>query len=116
VKVLLDENLDHAVRTLLGSHEVFTTAYLGWAGLKNGELLRAAEDAGMDVLLTGDRTLHTEQNLAGRRLAIVVLSAIQLPIIKDHLPSIITAIELAVPGSLQFVDCGTFRRRKKSKD
>ncbi len=40
----------------------------GWAGLKNGELLQAAEDKGMEVLLTGDGTLHYEQNLTGRRL------------------------------------------------
>ena len=40
MKVLLDENLDHALRTLLGRHEVVTAAYMGWAGLNNGELLR----------------------------------------------------------------------------
>jgi hypothetical protein len=89
VKVLLDENLDHALRKLLGQHEVVTVAYRGWAGLKNGELLKTAEDDGIDVFLTGDGTLSYEQNLTGRRLAIVALSAIQLPIIKQHLPKII---------------------------
>jgi hypothetical protein len=111
VKVLLDENLDHALRNLLGQHEVVTVAYMGWAGLKNGELLRTAEDNGFDVLLTGDGTLNYEQNLTGRRLAIVALSAIQLPIIKKHLPKIIAAIDDAAPGSFQAVDCGTFSRR-----
>jgi hypothetical protein len=82
VKVLLDENLDHALRKLLGQHEVVTVTYMGWTGLKNGELLRTAEDNGIDVLLTGDQTLTYEQNLTERRLAIVALSAIQLPIIK----------------------------------
>jgi hypothetical protein len=77
VKVLLDENLDHALRKLLGLHEVFTVTFMGWTGLKNGELLRAAEEMGIEVLVTGDRTLNYEQNLAGRRLAIAVLSAIQ---------------------------------------
>jgi hypothetical protein len=56
--VLLDENLDHALRKLLGPHEVMTVAYLGWAGLQNGALLRAAEESSIDVLLTGDQTLH----------------------------------------------------------
>jgi len=69
VKVLLDENLDHALRKLLGPHEVFTVTFMGWTGLQNGELLRAAEESGMDVLLTGDQTLGYEQNLIGRRLA-----------------------------------------------
>jgi hypothetical protein len=49
VKVLLDENLDHGLRKLLGNHEIFTVSYMGWAGLKNGELLQAAEERGMDV-------------------------------------------------------------------
>jgi hypothetical protein len=77
VKVLLDENLDHALRKLLGPHDVVTVTYMGWAGLKNGELLQAAEDNAIDVLLTGDQTLTSEQSLTGRRLAIVALSAIQ---------------------------------------
>lgn len=71
MKVLLDENLDHALRRLLGPHDVVTVNYMGWAGLQNGALLRAAEDGGIDVLLTGDQTLKDEQSLMGRRLAVV---------------------------------------------
>lgn len=73
MRVLLDENLDHALRKLLGPHEVVTVTYMGWTGLQNGALLNAAEDSGIDVLLTGDQTLAKEQNLAWRRLAIVAL-------------------------------------------
>jgi hypothetical protein len=43
---------------------------MGWAGLKNGELIAAAEQNGIDVLLTGDRSLAYEQNLTGKLLAI----------------------------------------------
>ena len=92
VKVLLDENLDHALRGLLEPHEVVTAAYMGWAGLKNGELLWVAEESGMEVLLTGDQTLGHEQNLEGRRLAIVALSAIQLPILRENIAAILRAI------------------------
>lgn len=116
MKVLLDENLDHALRHLLGPHEVVTVAWMGWASLKNGELLRTAEDNGVDVFLTGDGTLSYEQNLAGRRLAVVALSAIQLPIIRNHLPKIIAAIESAVPGSFQAVDCGVFSRKNLRRE
>jgi len=112
VKILLDENLDHALLKLLGQHEVFTVTFMGWTGLQNGELLRAAEDSGMDVLLTGDQSLTYEQNLTGRRLAIVALSAIQLPILKENLAKIIAAIDAATPGTFQAVDCGTFSRRR----
>ena len=112
MKVLLDENLDQALRKLLGHHEVVTVTYMGWAGFQNGALLRAAEDTGIDVLLTGDQTLSYEQNLTGRRLAIVALSAIQLPIIKENLPKIVAAIDKAAPGSFQTVECGAFSRKK----
>lgn len=112
MKVLLDENLDHALRKLLGQHEVVTVTYMGWTGLQNGALLRAAEDNGIDVLLTGDQTLAYEQNLTGRRLAVVALSAIRLPIIKEHLPEIIAAIDSATPGSFHAIDCGTFSRKR----
>ncbi len=112
MKVLLDENLDHALRTVLGTHKVVTAVYMGWSGPKNGELLRAAEEHGIEVLVTGDQTLHHEQNLARRRLAIVALSAIHLPIIKNNLPAIIAAIGNAAPGSFQVVDCGVFSRKR----
>jgi hypothetical protein len=112
VRVLLDENLDHALRKLLGPHEVVTVTYMRWAGLQNGALLRAAEESGIDILLTGDQTLRYEQNLTGRRLAIVALTAIQLPIIKEHLGKIIAALDGAAPGSFQTVDCGRSRTKE----
>jgi alkanesulfonate monooxygenase SsuD/methylene tetrahydromethanopterin reductase-like flavin-dependent oxidoreductase (luciferase family) len=105
LRVLLDENLDHALRKLLVPHDVATVHYMGWAGLKNGELLRTAEDAGFDVLLTGDQSLGFEQNLRGRRLAVIALSAIQLPVLSRCVPDILVALESATPGSHQMVEC-----------
>jgi hypothetical protein len=112
VKVLLDENLDHRLRKHLGSHKVFTASYMGWDGFKNGDLLQAAEDEGFDVLVTGDQTLSHEQSLTGRRLAVVALSSVEWRIIEHYLPQIIAAVDSAVPGSFQAVECGTFKRRK----
>jgi hypothetical protein len=114
VKVLLDENLDHALRKHLGDHEVVTVAHMGWAGLKNGELLRRAEEQGIEVLLTGDQTLNAEQNLADRRLAVVALSAIELPIIRENILAIVNAIGNATAGSFQIVACGTFTRKRET--
>jgi hypothetical protein len=116
MKVLLDENLDHRLRGNLGSHEVFTASYKGWDGLKNGNLIRVAEDDGLDVLLTGDQTLCYEQNLSGRRLAIIAMSSVEWRIVKDHLPQIVAAIDNAAPGSFQAVDCGTFSRKSNSEE
>ena len=111
MKVLLDENLAHRLRKNLGAHDVFTVSFKGWSGLKNGELLRTAENDGIEVFLTGDQTLTYEQNLQGRIIAIVALSSIEWDILKHHLPLIVAAIDNAVPGSFQAVDCGIFTRR-----
>lgn len=116
MKVLLDENLDHALRSLLQPHNVVTVTYMGWAGTQNGALLRAAEENRFDVLLTGDQTLNYEQNLRGRRLAVVALTVIQLPLIKKHLPKIVAAVANAAPGSFQIVDCGIFRRKRPPEE
>ena len=112
MKVLLDENLDHRLRKHLGSHDVFTASFQGWNGLKNGKLLEAAEGEGFEVLVNGDQTLSYEQNLAGRRLAIVALSSIEWRIIENHLPGIVQAVDRAIPGSFQAVNCGRFTRTK----
>jgi hypothetical protein len=85
---------------------------MGWGGLKNGELLRTAEESGIEVFVTGDQSLLYEQNLSGRRLAIIALSTNNWPIVKNHLAQILAGIDSAVPGSFQAVDCGTFSRRK----
>ena len=73
---------------------------------------RATEEAGVDAFVTGDQSLVDEQNLAGRRLAIVALSANNWPIIRNYIPRILAGIESAAPGSFQAVDCGTFSRKK----
>ncbi len=86
MKVLLDENLAHRLRRNLGAHEVFTFSYKGWAGLKNGELLRTAENDGIEVFLTGDQTLTYEQNFADSSIAIAALSSVEWDILKHYLP------------------------------
>lgn len=112
MKVLLDENLPHRLRNHLGPHDVFTVSYQGWSGLKNGELLQTAENGGFEVFITGDQTVSYEQNLTGRQIAVVVLSAIEWPIIRHRLLTIQAAIEAAAPGSHQTIECGTFQRKR----
>ena len=86
VKVLLDENLPHRMRHHFPHHDVYTAAYAGFAGFSNGQLLDAAESAGFEVLISGDRTLDHEQNLSKRKLALILLSAVNWIVIEPHLP------------------------------
>jgi len=88
MKVLLDENLPHALRKCLSGHDTVTAAYAGLAGYKNGALLKAAIEAGFEVLVTGDKTLQYEQNLESHRIALVCLSAHAWRIIKHHVARI----------------------------
>lgn len=115
MKVLLDENLPHSLRESLQQHETVTAAYAGFAGLKNGHLLRAAEAAGFEVLVTGDKTLHHEQNLAMRQIAVVLLSTVNWPLLQPHLAKIATAVDEASSNSFTRVDCGNFVRSRTTE-
>lgn len=102
--VLLDKNIPWGIRPHLAGHTVRTTEDEGWSGLSNGDLLSAAERAGFDIMLTADRRIRYQQNLAGRRLALIVLSSPAWPVVKDHIPAIKAAVDAATPGSYQEVD------------
>ena len=81
-----------------------STAYeLGWATLKNGDLLAAAENSGFEVLVTTDTNLQYQQNLNQRKIAIVVLSSTSWPRIQKSIKEIVSAIDLATPNSYQSV-------------
>ena len=110
MKVLLDEDLPHKLRQGLLNHDASTVAFVGWNGLKNGDLLRAAETADFEVFVTGDKKLRYQQNLKQRRIGIVLLSAQDWPTLKEKLAEIASAVDRAVPGSFQVVECGEIHR------
>ncbi len=74
MRVLLDECLPKRLKRELPTHEACTVSEMGWAGIKNGALIRLAEQQ-FDVFLTMDRNLEFQQNLKQLRLAIAVLCA-----------------------------------------
>lgn len=111
MKVLLDENVPQKLRTHLRKHDTMTVAQMAWCGLGNGALLDAAESAGFDVFVTADRRLQFQQNIAGRKLAVLSLSTNNWPIIKQHVAVIAAAIDRARAGSFSRVECGTFWRK-----
>jgi hypothetical protein len=76
----------------------------GWGELENGELLNEAEAAGFQVLVTTDKNLSYQQNLTGRRIAIVVLGQGRWTLIKQHVAQVVAAVNAATPGSFAEVD------------
>jgi hypothetical protein len=77
VFLLLDENLPVNAKGLLTGHEVRTVRDMGWVGTGNGLLLDAAEAAGFDVIITADKGINRQQNMASRKIALVELSTSQ---------------------------------------
>lgn len=74
MKILLDECLPRRLKKSLGQHEIFTVPEKGWAGTKNGALLRLAAPE-FDVFITVDKNLQYQQNLKEAPLAVIVLVA-----------------------------------------
>lgn len=72
LRVLLDECVDEQLRHHLPGHECQTARYAGFAGLENGDLLKRAEAAKFDVLLTVDQGFEYQQNVVDRQIAVIV--------------------------------------------
>ena len=107
MKIILDESAPQKLRLLIdSSHVVVTTWFQGWSGLKNGALLSTAEQAGFDLFITADQELSYQQNLTGRRIAVLVLSTNNWSVVKEQMGKIARAIDAATPGSLALVDIG----------
>jgi hypothetical protein len=105
MNIILDESAPQKLRLLIeGSHIVVTTWYQGWSGLKNGELLNEAEAAGFELFITADQELKYQQNLKGRKLALLVLSTNNWERIKAHTAGIVAAVNAATPGSYTEVE------------
>jgi predicted nuclease of predicted toxin-antitoxin system len=103
MRILIDECAPRALKKHLMNHghHCRTVQEAGRAGKQNGELLRLA-GAAFDVLVTVDTNLRYQQNLADRRIAIVVLqsSSKRLEHLRQHFPACVLAIEKIKPGEM----------------
>ena len=103
MKVLFDQGTPAPLRKSLVDHEVTTAHEQAWSQLQNGELISAAEESGFEVFVTTDKNLKYQQNLTGRRLAIIVLLTSSWPRIQNHLAVVVAAINQAQRGSYREV-------------
>src|SRR5438128_9738206 len=102
MRILFDNGTPRGVSAALLDHTVEEARSRGWDTLRNGELLDAAEAAGFDVFLTTDRNIRYQQNLTGRKIAIIVLAKGRWRLIKNRLPAIAEAVASAASGSSRF--------------
>jgi hypothetical protein len=99
VKAVLDEGVVRLLAALLKETGLEVSTFpQSWKGLKNGELLKQVEQSGYDCLVTADKNLRWQQNLAGRPIAIVVLPGQRLERLRPIVPLIALTILNAKRG------------------
>jgi hypothetical protein len=104
MRILFDHGTPGGIVGSLSGHDVTEAFERGWDRISNGELLKEAEIAGFDVLLTTDKRIRYQQNLTGRKIAIVVLGNSAWRVVRLHLDRIALAVAKATPGSYSEVD------------
>lgn len=98
MRILFDQGTPAPLRSHLSTHQVSTAFELNWGTLTNGVLLFEAEPAGFDVLVTKDQNLRYQQNLSGRRIAVVVIASTSWPRIRNCATAVVKVIESMTPG------------------
>jgi len=97
MNILLDECTPHAVKKRLPHFAIRTVQEMGWSGVKNGTLLKLA-DQQFDVFITTDKNLRYQQNLAHVKLAILLLPTNSVPVVIALLPQIEAALNTIQSG------------------
>ena len=104
MKLLFDHGTPVPLRSALVGHSAETAYERGWSTLGNGALLAAAEGASFDALITTDQNLPSQQNLARRSIAVVVLPTTDWRQIREHVVEIALALNAVQPGASIRVD------------
>jgi hypothetical protein len=104
MRVLFDHNVPSGAARAFVAHEVTEAIQRGWERVSNGALLVNAEEAGFDVLLTADKRIRYQQNLKGRRIALVVISNPTWRVLRKYLDRVTAAVNAATPGSYAEVE------------
>lgn len=102
--VLFDHSTPAPLRHALKAHIVVEAVERGWDRLDNGALLDAAEAAAFEILVTADKNMRHQQNLTGRKIAVVVLGNAQWPVLRRHVDVVVAALNAATPGSYTEVE------------
>jgi hypothetical protein len=104
MRILFYQGVPRGLVAVLRGHEVTEARRLNWERISNGELLQLAERAGFQLIVTTDKNVRYQQNLAGRKISIVVLGNSPWWLVRQHLDRIVAAVSAAVPGSYAEVD------------
>ncbi|MBD2134715.1 hypothetical protein H6F47_20360 [Sphaerospermopsis sp. FACHB-1094] len=101
MKILFVQGTPVPLRKYLTDHSVTTAYEEGWSNLSNGDLLKAAENKGYQILVTTDQNLRYQQNLSERQIAIVVLLSTSCPKIRTEVDKVCSVINATNLGDYQ---------------
>ena len=104
MRILFDHGTPSGIARSLAGHDVTEAIERGWHTVSNGELLQLAEAAGFYLLLTTDKGIRYQQNLTGRKIAIVVLGNSTWRLVRLRLDRIALVVSKATPGSYSEVE------------
>jgi hypothetical protein len=104
MRILFDHGTPSGIARLLPSHQITEAIERGWDRISNGELLSKAEEAGFELLLTTDKRIRYQQNLKGRKIAILVLGNSAWRMVRKHRDRVVAAVNAATPGSYAEVE------------
>lgn len=102
MRILLDECVPRPLKRQLTQYKVRTVVEMGWAGTKNGELLKQMKQEQFTILLTTDQNLRYQQNLeqAGVAIVVMVAQSNRLPDLIPLIPQVCEVLETIVPGQV----------------
>ena len=100
MRILLDECVPWPMHRLLTNHSCTSVQAQGWGGIKNGELLRLAE-TDFELFITSDQNIRYQQNLAGRKIAVLELSTNDIERIEAAAALIQDAVDKIEPEQFQ---------------
>jgi len=104
LKILLDECIDRRFAREFGDLYVRTVPQMGWAGIKNGELMRLAE-VEFDVFVTVDRNLSYQQDIPRYSISVIVIRSVsnRYQDLEPFSDQVLDAIKQAKPGSVTVI-------------
>src|ERR1035438_7776260 len=104
MRILFDNGTPRGLARLLTGHTVEEARAHNWEELANGELIEAAEQAGFEVMVTTDKNIRYQQDLAARKITLVVLGNSQWPMVKLVAEEIAVAVNAVPTGG--YVEVG----------
>jgi len=102
LKLLLDEGVPDIIKQRLSSFSIFSVKEMAWRGITNGKLLDLMSEHEFQIIITTDKNLPHQQNLAKRQIS-AILPANDIPTVVELLPEIAGAIDTILAGDFKLV-------------